>query len=756
MSSLRIALRVLRSDSRTRTSAILIALGVAVATALVLLLASLPGATSARADRSAWQEMTYTAGAQSERGGSDHGLRHAHSGDVAPDGQQIQRVDIAALGDPGDIDLPPGIDHLPGPGETILSPALAELVDDAPGSQLGDRYGEQAGRLGEDALAYPDQLVALVGHAPDDMPSQASDYPGFPPAGQGSDPMLSLLAGVGVVVLTVPSMVLVASAARLIAARRERRLAAFRLAGASPRQVISMVAVETAIAAAAGAVLALAVSPLLHRVATFIPWGGGTWRASDFDLGTQLTAGIVVGVPLLVLLAAVLGLRRVLSTPLGAAGGQAPKPLHWWRLVPLPLSGLLFAYLVSTADTNGVDGSMLLLSMAAIIVSLTLAGPWITSAVGGLFVRGWRRSSGLLAGRRLREDPRGAYRATAGVALAVFTGAMALTLLPSIESMAGAPQEYADGVQYVQADGAELQRIAHETNTTLAGNGLSERAAVIGDGYLTRGKDTSTGELVKVADCRSAERVLPFDLRGACEGTPGVYAPYRIGNADNLTLAGEPDGRSAPLTAGTPVRPVDAPDDGSAAVGPDLVVDPAVVSGGFTPETGTVAVPSTAATSDIVRTALASASGGAEVESRALRLAAQQSELADIRRVTMIGLTVAVLLGGCSAAISTAGSVMDRRRTFGALIAAGTPTNVLARALRAEAALPAFIATAGAGIAGTLVGVGFFSLVQEGNATVFTPWLAAPVVLGAGVAVIAASVCTPALHRVRSEPLADD
>ena len=149
------------------------------------------------------------------------------------------------------------------------------------------------------------------------------------------------------------------------------------------------------------------------------------------------------------------------------------------------------------------------------------------------------------------------------------------------------------------------------------------------------------------------------------------------------------------------------------------------------------------------------ASGGAQVISKEMKLGDQDTQLADLRRVTIIGLITASVLGGLSAAIATAGSVLDRRRTFGALMAAGTPVGTLARALRAEAALPALVATVGAGALGTAVGVGLFGLVSDSLPT-FSPWLAAPVALGALVALLAASVCTPALKRVRAEPLADE
>jgi hypothetical protein len=245
-----------------------------------------------------------------------------------------------------------------------------------------------------------------------------------------------LLSWVGIIVLLVPSLVLVASSARLTAARRERRLAAIRLAGATPGQVTNMVAAETTLSAGIGAVLGLLISPALHGLASFVPWAGGTWLASDFALPVGLTVFIVLAIPVLVVLAGILGLRRVLKNPLFATGGHTKKPLHWWRLLALPAAGAFFLVAVTTAKDYGGIG-LVMAGLFFLVGSAAIVGPWVTSAVGGTFVRIWRRPSALLAGRRLRDDPKGAYRASAGIVLAVFAGSMALTLLPTFETMAG-------------------------------------------------------------------------------------------------------------------------------------------------------------------------------------------------------------------------------------------------------------------------------------------------------------------------------
>ncbi|MDQ0378301.1 FtsX-like permease family protein [Amycolatopsis thermophila] len=734
-----LAVKVLRADRRTRTATLLTAVGVAVATGLVLLLLSLPYATQARAERSVWQKQY-----GNDSGGGTPTLSIATSTDFTG-GRQIDRVDVAALA--GGVALPAGVPKLPAPGEVLVSPELYQAINRLPASQLADRLpGRIVGTLGEDALRYPDQMVALVGHSPETMPSSATERAGFLPPSQAQvDGLLTLLAGVGVVVLLVPSLVLVASSARLIAARRERRLAALRLAGATPGQVVAITAAETGIAAVAGALLGWAAGPLLWALARLVPWDGGTWLAGDFRVPAALTVATLVAVPVLVVLAAVLGLRRVVRNPVGAVVEHTPKPLRWWRLLSLPATAVFFF----VAIEKGHDVNLVLLGLALMIVSAMLVGPYVTAVIGGLFVSRWRKPATLLAGRRLRNDPRGAYRASAGVVLAVFTGSMALTLMPSLEAMTGGGGTYRDSVLSVDASGQEAAAIAGRANATLARYNLPARAVSMPEVILKSVNGSSYPGVV--VSCTDAVQL--FRVQASCDG-PGVYHTNDL-ELGGFQVAGSYDAPGVPFAPGTAVKPVFRTDDDGYV---PLLVDPAVLPAGITPEYGRVAVDTTPADAEVVRTALVGAAGGERVFSRDVYLTEQRNQLDDLRRVTVIGVTVAAVLAGCSAAIATAGSVMDRRRTFGALMAAGTPTRVLSRALRMEAALPALVATIGSGVLGMIAGLGLFSIIQESRdaPAVISPWLAAPVVLGLAVAVLAASACTPALNRVRAEPLADE
>jgi hypothetical protein len=749
MNSLQIALRVLKVDRRTRTSAILTALGVAVATGLVLLLATLPFATEHREQRAIWQ------GDQFYSRNSDGPVKMAFAATRDYfDGKQIIRVDVALA--PGataaGIRLPSGVPQLPGPGETVVSPALGRLLQSTTAAQLGDRFGKPVGALGDDALRFPEQLVALTGHTPDAMPEASSQVAGFPSGEARPDGLLMLLSWVGIIVLLVPSLVLVASSARLTAARRERRLAALRLAGATPGQVTNMVAAETTLSAGIGALLGLLLSPALHGLASFVPWAGGTWQAADFVLPAGLTVFVVVAIPVLVVLAGVLGLRRVLKNPLFATGGHTKKPLRWWRLLALPAAGLFFLYAVSTAGDSGGIG-MVMAGLFLLVGSAAIVGPWVTSAVGGTFVRIWRRPSSLLAGRRLRDDPKSAYRASAGIVLAVFAGSMALTLLPTFESMAGGGRSFQDSVLYVDTDGQHASKIVDQANGSLQKYGQSEKAVAVGEVYLVQGEGSSrTGHRALVMSCADAVKLTRFGLTAEnCTGGPAVFGDSALDLA-RYKIADNWEGAAVAVQSGTRAEAIHLPDSDLSGTS---IIDPAALPAGLAPKYVTVVAPTTDANREIVRTALAGPAAGEEIGSRDQYLFNQQTELGDLRRVTVIGLIAAGILAGCSAAVATAGSVMDRRRTFGALMAAGTPVRVLARALRMEAALPALVATIGAGIVGVLVGVGLYSMVDP-RGIVLSPWLLAPVVLGVGVALLGASVCTPALKRVQAEPLAEE
>jgi hypothetical protein len=741
MNPVQLALRVLRVDSRSRLSAVLTAAGVAVATALILFLATLPNATQARLDRSAWQ-----------RGAADASGAISLASQDFFQNETIVRLDVS-----GDRAPTGGAPRFPDAGEVLLSPQLAELAAKHPRAELADRFpGTVIGVLDETSLKFPEQLVAIVGHPPGTLDPAEAARTGSVAVGT-NDVLLELLSGVGIVLLAIPSLVLVASAARLTAARRERRLAALRLAGATPAQVVGAVTAETTIAAVAGAVVGLLLSWPLRYLGAQIPWGGGTWLPGDFTPSATNVVVVAVVIPLLVVLAAVLGLRRVVQAPVGAAMNQSRKAPKAWRLLALVVVAVFFAFgLAVTRETGSL--ALLLASLAAVLLSASIVGPWLTGALGKLFATMWRRPAMLLAGRRLRSDPKAAYRSVSGIVLAVFVGSMALTLLPSFESFAGGGRSFKDSVLYLDVPttrAAEQQkRIADELARSGANATVAKAARVT---LEAPGGATYSGLVISCPDAAAVTRMAV----GLCAGPPAI----RVDPATRLPASGlqvqpqptvgvDAEPPKFGLPAGVLTRPLGGQDpelSNSVLIDPVLVPELANVG-----ESTLVVNPATDADREKVRTALALALPGDSFSSRELRLEEQQTTLGDLKRVTAIGLSLAALLAGSSAAITAASSVVDRRRTFGALIAAGTPVRMLGRALRTEAALPALVATLGAGAGGIAIGVALLGLFSENAAVVIDGWIFAPVVLGVAVAVLAAASSGPMLRRISNEPISDE
>ena len=194
--------------------------------------------------------------------------------------QAIDRVDLAAAGP--NAPVPPGIPHLPGPGEYYASPALDERsFESEPANELRDRFpGRQIGTIGAAALPSPNSLIIVIGHTA----RQLSQAPGAVEVGAiqrtpancyacqntiGSGPVLQFILAGGAVALLLPVLILIATASRLSAARREERFAAMRLVGATPRQISVVSAVEAVVAARRGRRRRL--RPLLRLPAAALP-----------------------------------------------------------------------------------------------------------------------------------------------------------------------------------------------------------------------------------------------------------------------------------------------------------------------------------------------------------------------------------------------------------------------------------------------------------------------------------------------------
>ena len=246
-------------------------------------------------------------------------------------------------------------------------------------------------------------------------------------------PTYVVLAATAVVLLVVPLLTLSAAAARLGVARRDARLATLRLLGVTPREVVALTVVETAWQGVAGALVGVVGYGALVPLWTRFSFMGHPLTASEMWVGPGVLLAVVAGVPALAAVSAMVSLRRVVVSPLGVARRQTPPGLRWVRglAVVVAVGAFAVAVEVSGGLELAVAAALLLGVLAAVFGTLNLLGPWVVGLLGRAMAAAARRPATLLAGRRLVDDPRAAWRVVGGVALASFVAGI-LSVLPAL------------------------------------------------------------------------------------------------------------------------------------------------------------------------------------------------------------------------------------------------------------------------------------------------------------------------------------
>lgn len=404
---------------------------VAVAVSTMLLLSALAanGAFAARAERTAWQTPLSSA---KESATAVQSTRVEYVRD-----QPITVVRLAALGTTAPV--PPGLGSFPKPGEFYASPGLAALLGSMPADQLAERFPALTGEVGRDALGGPGQLVAVLGLESGDPLLSVADGPAFDPetaptfiAGftgttSVNSTVYDLLLKMATAMVVAPLLIFGAAAARLTVARRDSRLAALRLIGATPGQVVAMTVAEAVLTAVVGAVLGALVYVAGFAGLAEIPMQGDTWFTSDLWVGPLWMLGVLVAVPLLTGLSAVVGLRRVVVSPLGVAQRQTPPGIRAIRLIALAA-----ALIAASMVTAGAGAMVVMIVLAAVFLAINLVGPWVVAIIGRISAAFARGPARLLAARRLVDDPRAAWRTVAGVALTGFVAGFVGLLIPGV------------------------------------------------------------------------------------------------------------------------------------------------------------------------------------------------------------------------------------------------------------------------------------------------------------------------------------
>jgi hypothetical protein len=232
--------------------------------------------------------------------------------------------------------------------------------------------------------------------------------------------------------LAVPVLFLAGQSIRFGSPARDRRLAAMRLAGATPGQAVLIAAAETAVAALLGSVVGTGAFLLLRFLLDRRTGDGRLPLPTDVLPSPLAFVVVLVVVPALAALIGAFLLRQVIITPLGVVRRLRSRSPRLWPGV-LILVGV-FAPLVIRpfgrflARLSGESAGDLFLVVAFVAVLLAVVGVvigtgWIAYTAGRLLHRFGRRPAMLLAARQLMADPWNGSRTQAALLAALVIGA---------------------------------------------------------------------------------------------------------------------------------------------------------------------------------------------------------------------------------------------------------------------------------------------------------------------------------------------
>ncbi|WP_033260570.1 FtsX-like permease family protein [Amycolatopsis vancoresmycina] len=698
----------------------LTATGVGLGVVVLLSATSLPHMLAARADRSAARMPAAEA-----VGGVDPVFAAARTDEFR--GRALQGYLVQPTGPR--LPVAPGVDRLPGPGEAVLSPALAALLRSPEGELLRPRFSQRViGTIGDAGLTGPNELYFYVGAG--DVAGQPPARPvggfGGEPVRRGLDPLEVLLVVLGATTCLVPVFVFVVASTRLAAAARDRRLAAVRLVGADRGQVRRIAAGEALLGAfaglAAGAALFLLVRVLVPEIAVSA-FRGGIF-AADVVPDWRLGGPVLLALPVLACAAAVFALRKVVIEPLGVVRrGTRVRRRLWWRLLPLVAGGV--SVLARPAGEDARD-PFVIAGVVLVLAAVPVLLPWLVERVAGLL--GGGSPAWLLAVRRLQLDSATAARLVGGVAV-VLAGSIALQGVYARAESDQPPRgdvrvlatAFAPGFDDARAFADGLRALPGLGGVPVTTRGLLQNAA----GELVSLVVGTCAELA-VADCRDGD----------------VYAGGQGRAAPGERLWSDGADRSDPPQWTVPVAGYHP----AAADGAALLVTPAALA----TATGvglsaTATIP--AAGPDVVERVRNLVGWNGVVSSLGTE---RDGTYALITRVLSVGSVLVLLFAAGSLLIAAWEQLRERRSTLAALTANGVGRGVLARSLLWQLAIPVAIAA----VVAVLAGLGLDWLLL--TLVVHRPMVADLATIGlltataAAAVLLVTAVTLPALWRTAS------
>ena len=369
------------------------------------------------------------------------------------------------------------------------------------------------------------------------------------------------------------------------------------------------------------------------------------------------------------------------------------------------------------------------------MVGLIVAGPWLTMVGSRVMARRTSRASVLIAGRRMSDNPRSAFRAISGLILALFVGSVSVGIIGTILADQGTSGGGAVARQTLVAQFGPLENegpipIGQPTAASVPKELLTELGSIRdirGVTLVHAGHALSDGSVPILVSCA---QIADTPNIGRCASGAAV-----------ATVTGNLDGAaSSSSTLASKVWPAAAISVEQLEALPVRAI--IIQSSGST------------AAIEAARTAIEVAMPNSAPTTLGEINATTTRSVSELQQLTKIVILVSLVIAGCSLAVSVTTGVNERKRPFSLLRLTGVPVRVLRRVVALETAIPLLL------VAVISAGMGFLAaalfLRSQLGETLQPPGLDYYVIVGAGLVaclgIIAATL--PLIERITGPEIA--
>ncbi|MER7173953.1 FtsX-like permease family protein [Streptomyces mesophilus] len=261
-----------------------------------------------------------------------------------------------------------------------------------------------------------------------------------------------------IAMLLVPVLGFLAQTTRVGAVHRDRRFANLRLAGATPRQVRSLAAVEAGLTCLAGAVAGLLLFLGVHALFGRLQSGDRVLNwPSDVSVAWPAALAVTLAVPLAVTLLSILVLHRVVTSPLGVVRRARKQRSRVFYVVFVLCTAGAYVTVQFGLQADLATAVFPVLALVAVVlvgVGAVASAAAFARSMGGALLKRAQRADVLIAAGRLKADPWASARIHGTLILVTVAGVILVGVRALILTDVGSEDDdgyYSSGINLIAA-----------------------------------------------------------------------------------------------------------------------------------------------------------------------------------------------------------------------------------------------------------------------------------------------------------------